>query len=214
MSMNLTVQSLSEQLGRVVAEVEFIIAKNDVAGLPPEIIAKTLGVTTEEVQEIQKTQDYKDVRLLLGFEQAKLHVGKDTSWDSIESFALGKLQERLPSINNDTDTLLKIAAIANKAERRNQQKGPQVLDPQQGVPRIPLQLTRRFVERVMTDGTQEREETQQISLMNGTAINPTFKEIDAALGVSLRPQTLDAQLIPKEGDFGIEDLIFGGKEDR
>lgn len=210
MTMLLTIESLGSQLGRVVSEMEVIIAKNDIAGLPAGSIAKVLGVTKDEIETFQLTQEYKDVRLLLGAEAAKLNTSKDSDWDAIEAFALGKLRERVPH-ERDTDTLLKIAAVANKAERRTQNQTNNLLDPSSASVRVPLQLSRRIIERIMTDGTREREETQQISLMNGTAVNPSFAEIDKALGVSIKSKPiLDRGPGRMSDDFDIDDLVYKG----
>lgn len=207
-AMTLNSESLSAQLGREISEVLVVIAKNEVSGLPPESISKLLGVSVAELQEIQESQDYKDVRLLLGAETAKLMVEKDSSWDAIEAFSLKRLSERLPA-ERDTDTLLKIAAVANKAQRRNQPMN-QVLDPQQGVARVPLRLTRRMTERLNSDGSREREEVQSISLLHGSAENPSFAEIDSALGISLRPRTIEHIIPNQSDDFDVDDLVYGG----
>lgn len=204
----LDADSLSVQLGKTIPEIFVVIAKNDIAGLPAQTIAEILGVTAEEVVQTQTDADYRDVRLLLGADQARMAVQTDSSWDAIENFALTGLVKRVPH-EKDTETLLKIAAVANKAQRRTIQKD-QVLDPSQGAARVPLKLTRRIMERINSDGSREREETQQISLMNGTAKNPTFEEIDSLLGVSARPRTAEKLRTPAV-DFGLDDLVFGGK---
>lgn len=206
--MGLNAESLSRQLEREIPEVVVVIAKNAVAGLPAEAIAKLLGVEVPEVEEIQETQDYKDVRLLLGAESATMLAGKDSNWDSIEHNALVRLAERVPQIR-DTDELLRIAAVANKAQRRNQ-PAAQHLDPGSGVARVPLKLTRRITERLNADGAGIREEVQEISILSGSAQNPSFQEIDAALGVRLRPQTQEKLRTSLSDDFSVDDLKFGG----
>src|SRR3546814_8594839 len=106
----------------------------------------TLGSSKVEVEEILESQDYKDVRLLVGVEHARLSSSKDFTWDSIEATALEGLSKRA-GLEKDTDTLLRIAAVANKAQRRMTQKEEQVLDPASAVARVPLQLTKRFPEK-------------------------------------------------------------------
>jgi hypothetical protein len=60
-----------------------------------------------------ETQDYKDIRLLVGAEQAKDRVERDFGWDGIETSALKKLGRRV-DMETDTDTLLRIAAVSNQ----------------------------------------------------------------------------------------------------
>src|SRR3546814_21198255 len=67
-------------------------------------------------------------------------------------------------LEKDTDTLLRIAAVANKAQRRMTQKEEHVLDPASAVARVPLKLTKRFTEKLNHDGSVERSESQEISV--------------------------------------------------
>src|SRR3546814_7294607 len=64
-------------------------------------------------------------------------------------------------LEKDTDTLLRIAAVANKAQRRMTQKEEHVLDPASAVARVPLKLTKRFTEKLNHDGSVERSESQE-----------------------------------------------------
>src|SRR3546814_6721343 len=113
----LTQQAIQQALGREIPEEILIIAKMAVVGMAPDRIAETLGSSKVEVEEILESQDYKDVRLLVGVEHARLSSSKDFTWDSIEATALEGLSKRA-GLEKDTDTLLRIAAVANKAQRR------------------------------------------------------------------------------------------------
>ncbi len=191
MSNALTVQSLQAILGREVEEVILTIAKSSVLGLDPETIANTLGVERAEVEDVMLTPDYKDVRLLVGADMAKERVDRDTSWDGLETTALRKLG-RKAELEQDTDTLLRIAAVANRATRRTappKEAGP--LDPSQAGARVPLTLTRRYTEKLNGSGiVTERSETQQISVLNGSAVNPTFREVNLLLRGDHTPPAL------------------------
>ena len=181
MSAALTVDSLKSILGREVEEIHLTVAKSSVLGLDPDTIANTLGVSKAEIDELMELQDYKDIRLLVGAEQAKDRVERDFGWDGIENSALRKLARRT-ELENDTDTLLRIAAVANRATRRAAPPKESLLDPSQAGARVPLTLTRRFTEKLNGSGQLvERTETQQISVLNGSAVNPTFKEVDSLL---------------------------------
>jgi hypothetical protein len=181
MSAALTIDSLKSILGREVEEIHLTVAKSSVLGMDPETIANTLGVSKEEITELMETQDYKDIRLLVGAEQAKDRVERDFGWDGIENSALKKLGRRV-ELETDTDTLLRIAAVSNRATRRAAPPKESLLDPALAGARVPLTLTKRFTEKLNGDGrTIERTETHQISVLNGSAVNPSFKEVHGLL---------------------------------
>ena len=187
MSAALTVDSLKSILGREVDEIHLTVAKSSVLGLDPETIANTLGVAKDEIEGLMETQDYKDVRLLVGAEQAKDRVERDFGWDGIESAALKKLGRRV-ELESDTDTLLRIAAVSNRAQRRTAPPKESLLDPALAGARVPLTLTKRFTEKLNDSGqTIERSETHQISVLNGSAVNPSFKEVNSLLQGTVTP---------------------------
>lgn len=182
----INLESLKVMLGREVPEIHLTVAKCSVMGLDPETIANSLGVEKAEIEELMNESEYKDVRLLVGAEEAKNRVGRDGGWDDIETTALERLGQRVGR-ENDTETLLKIAAVANRAQRRvapPKEAGP--LDPSQAGARVPLTLTKRYTEKLNQQGQiVERSETQQISVLNGSAVNPNFQEVNELLtGVS------------------------------
>lgn len=185
---SLTQDAIQKALGREIPEEILIVAKCAVTGMDPESISQVLGATRVEIEELQESQDYKDVRLLVGVEQAKIQTLKDFSWDGIEATALEGLAKRV-GLERDTDTLLRIAAVANKAQRRMSQKTEHVLDPSNAQVRVPLKLTKRFTEKLNApDGSSvERSETQEISVVNGSAKMPSFESISQIFGVHGNP---------------------------
>lgn len=219
MSAALTVDSLSAILGREVEEIQLTVAKSSAMGLDPETIANSIGLARAEVEELMLSQDYKDVRLLVGSEMLRDRTERDTNWDGIESTAVQKLGRRL-EFENDTDTLLKIAAVANRAQRRTappKEIGP--LDPSQAGARVPLTLTKRFTEKLNDEGRLiERTETQQISVLNGSAVNPKFEDVKRILsgfdtaegaGQEIEPQRHES---PSNSSTRYLESIKGGDE--
>lgn len=184
----LTLTSLKAILGREVEDACLTVAKASSMGLPPETIANSMGLELTDIEDLMKTQDYKDVRLLVGSQMLQDKTERDSNWDNIEGVAVSKLHKRV-QLENDTEMLLKIAAIANRAQRRAappKESGP--LDPSQAGARIPLTLTRRYTEKLNGDGSMERSETQQISVLNGSAVNPKFEDIREMLNQGAQPQ--------------------------
>lgn len=204
--MTMTADSLGKMVGEAVPEIYVIIAKNSVAGLDSQMVADLLGVGREEVDEITETQVYKDVRLLLAQEYARGRVDADFSWDSLEQTALKNLSKRM-HLENDPDFNLKVAMVANKAQRRFD-SAPKVLDPSTGSARVPLTLTNRIIKRLNTKtGEASIEETRHVSLTDGSAVNPTFEDIDKMFGVSARPAIAPhATSQARDADFSVDDL--------
>lgn len=177
----ITVESLKTMLGREVQEIYLTLAKSSVFGLDAGAIAETLGVPKEEIEFYMQHDDYKDIRLLVGAEHQRDKVEVDSGWDGIEGAALKKLSKRV-TIESDTEVLLKIAAVANKAQRRtNPTREMSPLDASTAGQRIPLTLTKRYTEKLQQGQVVERTESQQISVLNGSAVNPSFLEVQSAL---------------------------------
>lgn len=211
--MTMNADSLTKMLGSPVDSMVVLIAKNEVSNLDSATIAQLLGVEVEEIREVQETQVYKDVRLLLGAEHAKGLIEADLSWDALEQMALANLIKVVPSLRAvDADLSLKIAAVANRAQRRLAPQQSKILDPAAGGQRVALNLTQRFVTKLNRDGSKTTEETRQISVMDGSASNPTIQDIDKLLGVSARPRIASRMAIhTHDPDFTIDDIKLGGE---
>jgi hypothetical protein len=206
----MTKDSLEEILGREVQEIHLTVAKSIVMGLGVEIIAETLGVSKEEIHELTNDEEYKEVRLLVGADHAKEKIERDSGWDGIESSALIRLGKRVDR-ETDTEMLLKIAAVANRATRRAAPPKEAVLDPSQVGHRVPLTLTRRYTEKLNGTGqVVERSQEQRISVLDGSAINPSFKEVNAVLRPQAAPRTqeqvIESKQLVEEESFSMEAL--------
>lgn len=205
--MTMDSDSLALAIGEPVDDMVVIIAKNALVGLDSKTIAELLGVEEVEVQLIQQGEVYKSVRLLLGAEHAKSLVETDIGYDSLEKMAIENLIKRIKT-DRDPDFNLKVAALANKASRRVMANKNQVLDPASGGAQIPLQLSKRVVAKINADGSKQIETTHQISLKNGTAVNPSFSDIDSLLGVSAKPKLMSPTARLDDDDFTIDDIVL------
>lgn len=183
----LTQEGIKAALNRDIPEEILVVAKLHVNGMDEESIAQILGSTKDEVNELFQSQDFKDVRLLVGVEQARIRTGNDSTWDGIENTALEGLAKRV-SLERDTETLLRIAAVANKAQRRLAAPQDHVLDPANAQTRVPLKLTKRFTEKLNGAGdVVERSETHEVSVINGTAKTPSFESINEIFAIRGAP---------------------------
>lgn len=186
----MTQEGVKAALGREIPEEILVIAKLAITGMEAEEIAGVLGSEKSDITEIIESQDYKDVRLLVGVEHARIQTNKDFSWDFIEHAALEGISRKIGNIR-DPEELLRYAAVANKAVRRLKSTQEHVLDPANAQTRVPLKLTRRFTEKLNSDQQViERTEVQQISVINGTAKTPDFDTISQTFGIGASKESL------------------------
>jgi hypothetical protein len=185
--MQITSESLTRQLAREIPDVYVVIAKHSVLGMDDEAIREVIGCTAEELSEILNDSTYREVRLLVGAAQSQQLVDQATGWDALEALALGNLIKRAP-LERDTDTLLRIASVANKAARRAAAgKAEGVLDPAAHGRTARINLTTRLVKQFTKDGVETQTIEKQLSISDGSMANPGFDEIDSFLHVSNTP---------------------------
>src|SRR5574343_6839 len=114
--LDVTTDSIYRDLGIEVPEIYVVIAKNDVLGMDSESIRELLGCTVAELKEVQDDESYKQTRQYIAGRQAQLGADQTAGWDQIENVAIQNLAKRLP-FEKDGDFLLRVAAVANKAQR-------------------------------------------------------------------------------------------------
>lgn len=188
--MPVTAESLSQQLGQPVPDLVLLIAKNAAMELESRDIAKVLGVPEADVTEVMESDIYQSVRLLIGAELARGRVDIEEGWEALERIALNSSIKYAQS-SRDPEYLLKVATVANRAQRRIAPKPSGVLDPASVTGRVALTLTSRIVEKLNRSGEMQREQTRTLSLTDGSAANPTFEEVTGLLG-------LDSQMVNPE----------------
>lgn len=182
--MKVTAATLSQDLAKEIPEMYVVIAKHHVLGMDYESIREVLGCSQEDLQEVVNDDLYKEVRLTIGALQAESRINQTSGWDSLEEEALKKLQERLP-YERDTDLLLRVAAIANKAQRRHSAQNG-VLNPVGQNGRVAITLTQRLIQKFNGSAGDELIQERQLSISDGSMQNPTFDEVDALLSVTPR----------------------------
>lgn len=211
--MDITHESLSRQLDREVPEVYVIIAKHSVLGMDDDSIREVIGCEPQELTDILNDPLYREVRIFIGAAHMQAGVDQTTGWDKLEQLALGNLVRRANLPNADPDFMLRVAAVANKAQRRAvATKDQGVLDPSAGRT-AKISLTTRLVQNFSRDGTETRSIEKQLSIHDGSMANPTFDDVDQLLNVSAVP-ALPRQLEVKTHtpDVDFDDLNDTMKE--
>lgn len=205
--MNINSSTLTKDLGTEVPDIYVVIAKHEILQFDSQQIAETIGVTQDEIHQLQSEELYKNILLILKAAHSASRVDTDLTYDSLEAIALKKLHDHIAH-ERDPDTLMRLAVMANRATRRQTQQT--VLDPMQSAQRVPLTLTSRIVKRLNANGAVEVEETRQLSITDGSAKNPSFNDVDDFLKVSARPmmpKAMQIQTYTPEPDF--DDLNSG-----
>lgn len=168
---------MQEMLGREIPEMLVLIAKNMILGSESQAVADILGASRSEVDALIESQDYKDCHLIMAAHYNNQSVETDITYDDIEARAIRNLAKRVDN-EKDVDKLIRIATMANRAQRRHKPMANH-LDTSAGGEVVKLNLSRRIIERLSNNGPV-REEHQQISI-TGRDLNPTFEQVSQLL---------------------------------
>lgn len=201
----ITAQKLEEELGfSEVPDAYVILAKHSVMGMESGVIAEILGCTTEDIKEAESDPIYKAVRAFIAGRYANQMANQSAGWDDAEDIALQNLLKRLP-FEKDGDFLLRVAAVANKAQRRA--RAPErVLDPSQHNGSTVITLTQRLVSRIQNNGDKQVEQTRQLSIRDGSMSNPSFEEVDGLLSIR-GPQALPKSMPRTRVEPTVDELV-------
>lgn len=90
-----------------------------VSNVPDDQIARGFGFSEKWLTELYETEEYKECFRSHFEKQVEELDAVNKGWDGIEATALKRLNDELRSNFLDPEFALKIAAVANKAQRRN-----------------------------------------------------------------------------------------------
>ena len=183
---DITTQFLKQELGVEVDESHVVLAKHSVLGTPAETIMEIFACTREELSALESSETYQFVRKYVAAQYAKQELEQGEGWDTLESQSLNRLIERMKT-ERDPDFLLRVAAVANKAERRRSRTNrPAVLDPSRAG-RTVITLTERLTQRLTAQGGKVLEAERELSISDGSMANPGFEEVSQLLNMTTRP---------------------------
>lgn len=180
----ITAESLTKTLNVEVPDIFVIVAKHSVMGMDSVAIKQIIGCELADIEEVEATDLYKGIRALIAKSYNEQTLNQSSGWDAIEGMAIKNLIQRIPH-ERDTETLLRVAAVANKATRRHDNDS-RILDPGKSNGQTVITLTQRLVSRI-NKGHETTEETRQLSISDGTMSNPSFSELDSLLAVNNQP---------------------------
>ncbi len=175
---NLTKSELERRLGREVLDAHVLVAKNQVLGAGPTELSELLGADLTDVQEILDDPKYKEILLIVSTEYNSSKVEAELTWDAIEQGALKNIAKKINSLQ-DVETNLRIAAVANKAQRRNTMR-PDHLDPRTADQRVNIKLSERIIKKLTAKGGEEITTERKI-IAQGVTLHPNFEEVQSFL---------------------------------
>lgn len=201
------VKVLQRELGvEEIPELFVVMAKHQVMGLEQQQIADTLSCELGDVLECEQDTLYKRVKAFIGAIHSEQTANQTTGWDALESIAVEKLVQRVQN-ERDTDTLLRIATMANRASRKHE-KPTNVLDPAARAGVRTITLTQRLVSKISSRGERTQEEIREVSIGDGSMANPSFAEIDSLLTVRNSPVLPHAtEIRTHQAEISVGDLV-------
>ena len=163
------IRSVKEQLDIDCSEVEILIASYLCSGLSQMAICETLGVDDGELSELVNTNDFQSIRQIVQMDMAKSKQDIDGGWDSAERMALQAINEHIDNVGiKNVDEALKIASIANKAERRGSKQTQAIGGHQGGI--LTLSLTQNFIGKIQGGRHKNELPVGSIQVIDGESI--------------------------------------------
>lgn len=204
--MALTAESLGRQVGEPVPPAYVIIAKHQALGMDDESIRDVLGCELKDITEVKADALYEKVRLIVSATHAQSLVDQTQGWDHLEQLYLSRLIERAP-LERDPEFMLRVAAFANKAQRRVAANNGHTLDPAERNGRAAITLSSRLIRKIQ-NGVEsiEQIETRQLSISDGSMQNPSFAEVDSLLSVSNRNLPKPVDIHTQIAEPGVDEL--------
>lgn len=103
------------------------IGRLEARGIDDATICAMFQMSSEELQLLRDSSEYDEALATGQQQQTERPLQIDDSWDDVESTALNKLRGTVAN-EYDSDRLLKIASIANRATRRSERAKPGEID--------------------------------------------------------------------------------------
>lgn len=123
------------------------------ANMSNAYMADVMGLEQSTLSEILADDEFKQAYEQYASTRAEEAEQFDSSWDGIEKQALTSLKTQL-AVNNDPNLLLRVAAVANKAQRRNVNRQP--LNAENGAP-VVINLQQNYITKLENERPADRK---------------------------------------------------------
>lgn len=168
------IRTVEKQLDIEVNEVDVLIASYLCHGLGQKEICELLSIEESELSELINETEFQQIRQIIQLDLAKSKQDIDGGWDSMERQAVKAINEHIESGIGGLDEAIRIASIANKAERRSKNQTTAIGGQQGGV--LTLSLSQVFIQKIQNGGVQATLPGESAQVINGESI-PMDKDI-------------------------------------
>ena len=155
------------------------IAKMELQEVAATDIASVFSLSPEKISEITASDEYKAIKAELFLEKSEEAETRTNAWDRLEDLSLGHLIEHM-EIKPDPEFALKVAAVANKAQRRTMRNEPIA---GQVAGRTVLQMNLTFVEKMNTafqikprEERLQQNSSRDVNMMSIREVQETFRD--------------------------------------
>lgn len=178
---DITKEAAEVALELEIPDVYFSIARALTSGISPAGIAKVFNYQVEEVATLLAEPDFMRLKTWYAELLQRRSFDSDDNWDSLEGKAISNLGD-IAKHNRDPDFNLKLASIANRAQRRHRAPTSTPLDPNNAGKTVNISFQKRFVKQ-LENGYEAQEITVEV---NGLSqFEPVdMVEVSELLGVS------------------------------
>lgn len=171
------------------------IARMAAFEVPAVQIARAMGLTEARISQITNSDEYKITLAEVSTQFFEQNQTLNDGWDTIEANSLNILMTNL-KWRNDPEFALRVAAVANKANRRGSVSN-RMIDGQMGA-RAVFHLTANFIDRL-----------QQINVTNKVVNGDTNKSTNGKVKDNIPAQKQSDYMVPEQ----VEKLFMAPEKD-
>lgn len=151
------------------------IAEMLASGVPQVQIAEVMDLSEGRISQIKESQEFRDIYEEVGGERLQRQQQFNEDWDGIEKRGLEIIAKHL-KFGSDPDYALRVAAIANRAQRRGGLANHNLQAQGMGE-RVSIQMGVNFIKHIQNMSISRDEQTVKV-MQN--SVTGTVKKIDLA----------------------------------
>ena len=145
------------------------------SGIPPEMVASTLGVTPSRISQLLSTPEFAAQVAELRFSNLQQHNERDSKYDSLEDSLLQRMKDCLPLMMRPME-ILKAIQVINAAKRRGSSAPESVIQQQTIISlTIPTQIIQKFQTTINQQVTHAGE--QELLTMQSSTLLKEIKDV-------------------------------------
>lgn len=166
------------------------VGRLEARGIDDATICDMFQLSAAELEQLRAEPEYKPALAVGQQQQVERPLRVDDSWDDVEDVALHKLRSTVHN-EYDSDRLLKIAAVANRATRRSERAKSGQLDATDATSSVVhINLSPRFVQQLnIINPQQEHARIAKLATGNKMVDYMPQGEFEKAIDANVNNQT-------------------------